>query len=123
MYETTGNTARAYNAELSVALESYAQPRRHPSGRDRLNKLSMVGCVVVGFIAMWMLASTGASIYNYSYQNVQLQSQIQQMAATNASLTAQLDTLERPGRILNIALNQLHMQYANPIQIPVQNGR
>lgn len=84
---------------------------------ERLNKVSMVLCVAIALSALWFVCAKGALIYSMSYGNVKLQTQIQKMAADNASLTAQVDELERPSRILNIALGKLHMQYANPVRI------
>lgn len=84
---------------------------------ERFNKLSMVLCVAVALGALWFVCAKGALIYSLSYGNVRLQTQIQKMAADNATLTAQVDELERPSRILDIALNKLHMYYANPVRI------
>ena len=56
-------------------------------------------------------------------QNVQLQTQIQTLSANNASLTAQVDALERPSRILGIAMNELHMQYQTPVQVGAASGK
>jgi cell division protein FtsL len=47
-----------------------------------------------------------------------LQAKVTQVSAQNAALTTQVDELKRPSRILSIALNQLHMKYANPVNIP-----
>jgi len=119
MYETKGNTARAY-ANVPVERAPQQQPRtqiaRAPHSQG-WNRVSLVGCIVACFAATWMLTTTGASLYNENYQNVKLQTQIQTLSATNASLTAKVDELQRPGRILGIALGPDHMQYANPIQI------
>lgn len=118
MYETKGNTARAYVAR-SI---DYAPQRSGASQLQHLHKsfwnyLSLVGCLVVGFAAVWMIANSGASIYTLNYQNIELQSKIQTLSATNASLTAKVDELERPARILGLALGSYHEQYANPIRI------
>ncbi len=84
---------------------------------ERRNRLSIILCVALAVSALWFVSAKGAEIYSLSYANVKLQTQIQKMTASNASLTAQVDELERPSRILNIALGKLHMQYANPVRI------
>ncbi len=83
--------------------------------RDRLSLgLCLVTCVGVG----WFIASTGAQIDKLSYSVDNMQTQIQKVQGENASLMSQVDELLQPSRILGIALGRLHMQYADPVQVP-----
>lgn len=82
--------------------------------RDRL---VIYAAVAVSTVALWYVASAGAKIDQLNYNIDNLQGQVQQAVADNASLTAQVDKLSQPSRILNIALGSLHMQYKNPIQV------
>ena len=110
------SNAESYRAE---AEERYVNRSRVANVRasERLNRLSMVLCVAIALGALWVVCAKGALIYSLSYGNVRLQTQIQKVAADNATLTAQVDELERPSRILDIALGKLHMSYANPVRI------
>src|SRR5579875_2415679 len=117
MLATKDSTARAYVESPERLREQRHQVQTKPQSKNRFNRVSMTLCVVIAFSAAWLIASKAAAIYSMNYANVKLQTQIQTLAANNASLTAQVDELERPSRILNIAINQLHMQYANPVRI------
>jgi cell division protein FtsL len=110
------SNAESYRAEAEERRVSRSREVVVRSS-ERFNKLSMVLCVAVALGAMWVVCTKGALIYSLSYGNVKLQTQIQKMAADNATLTAQVDELERPSRILNVALGKLHMHYANPVRI------
>lgn len=109
MYQDQSARVRERNQEQGA--------QRAVQTHSRWNRLSMVGCIVVAFASIWMLAAEGANIDKLNYANVDLQTKIAQASAENASLTAQIDQMEQPSVILNKALNQLHMQYANPITI------
>lgn len=90
--------------------------RRHISVWDRV---SLFGTIVLCTTALWVLAATSGHIAQLGNNIVETQSQIQRVEAENASLTAKLDALTRPSRVLGIAINQLHMKYANPVRITV----
>ncbi|GLV13677.1 hypothetical protein Heshes_13610 [Alicyclobacillus hesperidum] len=97
--------------------------RQHEQGQRAkkqvwFNRVSLSFCCLVSFGAVWMVAAKGAQIYEINQNNVQLQTQIQQQQAVNAMLKTQVAQLEQPSHILNVAINQLHMQYKNPIVIP-----
>ncbi len=112
------NAGEAYRqAAPERGREPFSERNRRNHKADRAGRLSMVGCILVAFGALWFVCTKGAEVYSVSYENVKLQTQIQRLAANNASLTAQVDELERPARILTIALNKLHMQYAEPVRI------
>lgn len=86
---------------------------------SRLDRASVFGCIAVAVFALWMLGTVGGRIDTANYQIVQLQAQVRQMAADNASLTAQDDALRRPSRVLAIAMDQLGMYYSDPVTITV----
>ena len=110
------SNAESWRVETPVRHDNRAkglEVRKH----GRFNRVSMILCIAVALGALWSVCARGAMIYSTSYGNVKLQTQIQKMSADNAARTAQVDELERPSRILNIALGKLHMQYANPVRI------
>lgn len=89
-----------------------------------LNRVSFAACCLISFAAVWLVASKGASIYRLNDANIQLQTQIQQQQASNAALSTVVAQLKEPSRILNVAMNQLHMQYKTPVVIPsVKTGQ
>ncbi|MCL6515371.1 cell division protein FtsL [Alicyclobacillus sp.] len=110
-----------------------ARARRHqaPSPRQRAeewqraaarpwthwDKISTLGCIALSAAVIWWVASQGAAVRQMSNRIDRLQTQIQRATAENASLSAQVDELSKPDRILGIAINQLHMRHASPVQI------
>lgn len=82
-----------------------------------VNRASLAVCCLVSFGVVWLVAGEGARIYTIDYTNTNLQTQIQQQSAVNATLGATVDQLEQPSRILNVAIDQLHMEYKNPVVI------
>ncbi|MDP9728385.1 septum formation initiator family protein [Alicyclobacillus tolerans] len=116
----------AVPVEHSRSRQSEAKPiskTRAPWREAIGNMANMALCAAVAVGAMWFLANRGAAAYSQTYSNVQLQTEISQMAAENASLNAEVDSLERPSRILSTALNKLHMVHANPIQISANSSQ
>ncbi|TDY46670.1 cell division protein FtsL [Alicyclobacillus sacchari] len=95
-----------------------SQQERGAKKQAWFNRISLAFCCLASFGAVWMVAAKGAQIYEINQNNVQLQTQIQQQQAVNAMLKTQVAQLEQPSHILNVAINQLHMQYKNPIVIP-----
>lgn len=82
------------------------------------NRISLGVCCAISFSIVWMVASKGATVYQESFQNTKLQTQVNEQSATNATLNATVAQLKRPSRILQEALNKLHMQYKKPLTIP-----
>lgn len=105
-------------------------PVRSPKQRERhevkakskgaiwANRLSLSACCIVSFGAVWMVATKGADVYRLNDTNMQLQTQISQQSALNATLSTKVAQLEQPSRILDVAINQYHMQYKTPLIIP-----
>jgi hypothetical protein len=120
------STAREYAQNLPLSTPN-SQPRNNARPQTRkikLNHLVFTATAMVAFAAAWMVAAKGASIDSLNYQNVNLQVKIQTLSADNASYTAQKDVLATPSHILNVALNELHLLHANPVQIGgTQNGK
>ncbi len=102
-------------------VEQHHESQRLTKSRQKqwsfADKVTILGGIVVCTAAVWFLGSVGARIDSMNYSIDSLQSQVQQSAAENASLTAQADSLQQPARILGIALGKLHMQYKPPVQI------
>ncbi|MCL6631697.1 MAG: septum formation initiator family protein [Alicyclobacillus herbarius] len=92
-----------------------SQPRRERF--SRFDRISIFGCIVASAGILWFIATQSAQIDRVNYHIASLEQQTQQVEAENAALTKDVDELKRPARILSIALHQLHMKYANPIQI------
>ncbi len=113
----TNSSAQTYHAIEQERAQNHSARTSARQKTDSLNRISMVMCIVVAIGAVWFVCAQGAQIYNLSYGNVKLQSQMQELAANNASLTAQMDGLEKPSRILGVAMNKYHMQYANTVRI------
>lgn len=82
------------------------------------DKVSAVVCLCLCVGTAWFIADRGAAISRLNYQVDQMETQIRQVQAENQTLANQVDQLMRPSRILGIALGKLHMQYAQPVQIP-----
>ena len=111
------SSAESYRAVERERVQIHSTRATARQSEELFNRVSMVACLAIAIGAIWFVCVQGAQIYNMSYGNVKLQSQMQKLAANNASLTAQVDELERPSRILDIAMNKYHMQYANPVRI------
>lgn len=94
-----------------VSRQSTAQ------AKSRFDNISLFGCIVVCAVAGWVLASMSARAAGLNAQIVQLQSQIQQVSAVNASYSASLDKLTQPAYILQMA-GKLGMKQGQPITIP-----
>ncbi|QSO49463.1 hypothetical protein [Alicyclobacillus mengziensis] len=77
---------------------------------------SMWACVIAGVAVFWFIATMGARIDAANYKIDNLQSQIQSQTAENASLTAKVDQLKEPSRLLQQALKD-GAHYANPVTI------
>lgn len=111
----------AYQEQTTARSIERQNPREHvntkvKSKRSLWNRASLIGCAVVSFTAVWMVAQKGAQVYQINDANVQLQSQIQTMDAKNASLVSQEDELKNPAYIL-AAAHKDGMVPGNPIQI------
>lgn len=87
-------------------------------GAKWLNRMSLSACCILSFVAVWMVATKGADVYRLNGANMQMQNQISQQSALNATLSTKVAQLEQPSRILNVAINHLHMQYKTPLVIP-----
>lgn len=113
----------------TVRVEETQIPSRQPNSRVKArpremslrDRIVISAAVAVAAGAVWFLASVGARIDRLNYSIDNLQNQVQQSTAENASLNAQVDQLSQPSRILSIALNKLHLQYKNPIQVGSQS--
>jgi cell division protein FtsL len=92
-----------------------SQVRQRMSLRDRI---SVFTCLALCVGTVWFIADQGAKIDQLNYSIDKMQTQIQTVQAENQSLANQVDQLMRPSRILDIAVNRLHMKYADPVQIP-----
>ncbi|WAH35539.1 septum formation initiator family protein [Alicyclobacillus dauci] len=99
------------------------QARRAQGRAARLfNRISLGFCCVASFVAVWLVANSGAAVYKASYENTRLQTQIQQQSAINATLDANVAQLKQPARILREA-TKLGMQSTKPTVIPVPSGK
>ncbi|MCY0886978.1 MAG: hypothetical protein OWQ59_00740 [Alicyclobacillaceae bacterium] len=119
--------------QMAVPVERPATQRQSEQGRVHRpqnaavgmkmsrNIASMILCVSIALVAMWLISGQGAKTYSLTYANVGLQTKIAQLSADNASLRTQVDTLERPSRILALA-KKYHMQYIDPLQIPASSS-
>jgi cell division protein FtsL len=114
--------------------ESYRQNQSLPTTRVSTSanqrpkhvfwqRASIVGCILTCSAVFWMIANNGAKIDSMNYSIDKMQSQIQKASAENASLTSQVDNLQRPERILGIATGPLHMQYASPVHIQASSSQ
>lgn len=107
--------------------QSYAQPgiRGQQRRREEMSlhdRVSISAAILVSAIAVWSIATVGAKIDAVNYSVDHLQVAVQKAAAENASLTAQVDQLSQPSRILAIA-GKLGMQYKNPVQVAAQTSQ
>lgn len=106
-------------AEAQQGSRDVRQERAGRSAASRVfNGISLFTCCVASFVSVWLVATKGADLYKLSYANTNLQSQIKQQSAENATLNADVDQLKQPSRILKVAMNELHMQYKKPLLIP-----
>ncbi len=108
-------------AQNEVHIRGQQHERKQPQVRQRLSlrdRVSVFTCLAVCVGTVWFIANQGAKIDQLNYNIDKMQSQIQTVQAENQSLANQVDQLMRPSRILDIALNRLHMKYADPVQIP-----
>lgn len=82
-----------------------------------MDRISMFSCIFVCAGVAWFIANTGAKTDALNYQVSHLQTEINQVSATNAALTTQVNRLSDPGRIEAIAQTRLHMKFENPVNI------
>ncbi|WP_067931587.1 septum formation initiator family protein [Alicyclobacillus kakegawensis] len=94
-----------------------AAPKPRKDRFTRYDRISIFACIVISTAILWFIAMQSAQIDRINYHISSLQQQTRQVEAENAALTKDVDELKRPARILSIALNQLHMKYADPVQI------
>ncbi|MCL6453078.1 MAG: septum formation initiator family protein [Alicyclobacillus sp.] len=118
---TRDNLARALtNPAASESQVERVRARHHAPARVRLNAVSLWGCILLCAAVFWWLAGQGAKMDSANYRIDRLQSQIAQQQAENASLTTQVNSLEAPARILQIA-TQMGGKYESPTTIQVQS--
>ena len=117
-------TKQAYRPEPRETYASEVYPRSQSDSKSWSirDRVSVFTAIAISAASFWMLAMGGAQIDRMNYNIDTLQSQVQKASAENASLTAQVDELSQPARILNIALNKLHMQYKNPVSLVGTSG-
>jgi len=84
---------------------------------NKWDKATTFTCIVLCGAVAWMVGINSAGIDKANYQVDNMQQQLKHVSADDASLRAQVDKLEQPAIILNIALHKLGMQPANPINI------
>ncbi|WP_245629661.1 septum formation initiator family protein [Alicyclobacillus sendaiensis] len=127
------NAMSAVQQELRTRREAWGHttPRREQDARQeerraarrRLwNRVSFAVCCVVSFGVVWWVAAKGAEVYVLNDEHAKLQAAIAAQQAVNANLQMQVSELEQPAHILNVAINQLHMVYKNPVMIPTQGN-
>lgn len=124
MLATQQDRARGTMPDKNAQVADKRLPARKPVARPEVSlwdRATAFGCIGIATAILWVIAGVGGKISSTNNQIYQLQMTMQSVSATNATLTAQVDNLTRPTRILNVALNQLHMHYANPIVIPAGN--
>lgn len=98
-----------------------AEIGRQKAKHSRWDRVSMFACIVVCTTAGWFLASTSAQADGLNQQIYQLQSQIKQAAAVNASYSAKLGALTQPAHILTMAA-KMGMKQAHTLNIPAQSS-
>jgi cell division protein FtsB len=79
--------------------------------------------ILLAASSVWFLTNRDAKIHSLDYSIDQLQGQVQQMNAANAWMSAQVDEMQEPTHILNIAVGQLHMQFAAPVHISADSNQ
>jgi hypothetical protein len=118
-HNTVQDILRDTRLEEQYLGGAVVQPTR---GMSLGNRISMFACVLACAASTWFVAVQGGKIDGINYNIDRLQGQIQQAKAENASLSVSVDALKEPSRILRIALNLLHEDYANPVQLSLQNS-
>ncbi|MDI9260022.1 septum formation initiator family protein [Alicyclobacillus sendaiensis] len=98
------------------------QEERRAARRRLWNRVSFALCCIVSFGAVWWVAAKGAEVYVLNDEHAKLEAAIAAQQAVNANLQMQVSELEQPAHILNVAINQLHMVYKNPVMIPTQGN-
>ncbi|WDL97451.1 hypothetical protein [Alicyclobacillus sp. ALC3] len=117
--------------KLDTAPNGQIQQREYERSREsrqtatrtktRFDLVSLFGSIVLCAAAGWMLASMSARVATVNAQVVQLQSQIQQVSAVNASYSASLNQLTQPTRILALAAAN-GLKPGQPVTIPTQGS-
>lgn len=117
-------SAQHQQTEYSFAMEHPSQTsgqRKYRScARQKVplhDSVVTLVCIAIPFALVWLLTAQDAKIHRMTYAIDQLQGQVQQTGISNADLSANVDKLTEPARILHIALGELHMQFASPLQI------
>ncbi|GGI97110.1 hypothetical protein GCM10010885_03360 [Alicyclobacillus cellulosilyticus] len=104
-------------AERAVDIAPQRRSQSQTEPERRFGRVSMFLCIGGATAALWFLAVNGARIDALNDHIAALKAQKANLAAVNAALTAQADTLAQPSRILDVAMHRLHMHYATPIAI------
>ncbi|GMA61845.1 hypothetical protein NZD89_19195 [Alicyclobacillus fastidiosus] len=122
-------------AQEQIGASRMGQTVRSPQQQERQNqrvreetrrrtrlfqRVSLGLCCTVSFVAVWVVAAKGASVYSMSYQNSRLQSQIQQQEADNATLSAQVAKEKDPSNILSKAKALGMQKQSKTVTIPTQ---
>lgn len=105
------------NTTAQHEVHREAQQTQRRTGSKVLNGISLFVCCAISFASVWYVASKGAQVYRISYANTRLQTKINQQDAKNAALSAQVDQLKQPSRILRMAM-AFHMEFKKPLIIP-----
>jgi cell division protein FtsL len=113
--------AAKQRAQHEIQYRGQEHERKRAQTRPRVSlreRISAFACLALCVGTVWYIADQGAKIDQMNYNIDKMQSKLQMMRAENQALANQVDQLMRPSRILDIALNKLHMKYADPVQIP-----
>lgn len=116
------NMPQESHRQSQVQTPHVTRPNRAGKNASLLwERASVLGCIMACAMVLWMVAANGGRIAAMNYSIDKMQAQAQKVSAEDASLTAQVDSLQKPERILHVALSELHMQYATPVQIQAAN--
>jgi cell division protein FtsL len=123
------STAEDLRGRVQTAPRRSVQrkPERRPAprlsrGLSRWDKVSIALSFALCTGMLWFLGAQAAAVLRLNDEIASLQQQIRTVQADNAALAEKVDELSQPSRILDIALNKLHMRYAQPIAIPASNA-
>jgi cell division protein FtsL len=109
-----------YSLAMEHPLQTSPQRKYRSCARRRVplqDSIVSLACIAIPFAVVWLLTGQDVKIHRMTYAIDQLQGQVQQTGISNADLSAEVDELTQPARILNIAVGELHMQFASPLQI------
>jgi cell division protein FtsL len=111
-------TKKTIKKKKKSSLQSGAKNRtnrKQADSRQLTWKIHLFIGLVAVFVGTFFLLNNMASIMTNNYKIISLQQQLTTQQSRNEDLSAEVDALNSPARIMQLARQQLHLQFTTPI--------